>query len=181
MLDTVTELEIDVNFKPITIGQPLIPLPDDIINDLSTDQSYAYRIVAAIRSGVIPRNLELLEIGPVCHSRWLTTACRLCRLWMSKHSLYGKSLKSLEMITEFVVGVYFPCWFEIKVKNSWLEGPRHVLFQLDQLRHQKEEVVNIVLPTVKRSSWFAFSEFIIQTLLCSKDKEERRQGIKEDC
>ena len=37
LLDTVTELEVDVNFKPITIGQPLISLPDDFINDLLTD------------------------------------------------------------------------------------------------------------------------------------------------
>ena len=54
-----------------------------------------------------------------------------------------------------------------------------MLFKLDQMTHQKEEVVNIVLPTVKRSSWFAFSECIIQTLLCSKDEEERRQGVKK--
>ena len=35
------------------------------------------------------------------------------------------------------------------------------------------------MPTVRRSAWFAFSECIIQTLLCSTDEEERRVGVKK--
>ena len=80
---------------------------------------------------------------------------------------------------EFIIAVYFPCWFEIKVKSSWIEGPRHVLFQLKQLKTQKKQVVDIVMPTVRRSAWFAFSECIIQTLLCSNDEEERRVGVQK--
>ena len=54
-----------------------------------------------------------------------------------------------------------------------------MLFQLQQLRLQNKAVVNAVLPTVKRSAWYAFSEMLIQTLLCSNNKEERRAGIQK--
>ena len=86
------------------------------MKDLSTDQNYGYRIVTAIWTGVLPKDLALLEIGPVSHSRWLTTALRFMRIWISKHNLKGKNLNNLRMIVEFCVGVYFVNWFNIKIK-----------------------------------------------------------------
>ena len=179
MLDNATELEINPSFTKLSIGEPLISLSDDVVKDLSTDQAYGYRIIQAIRTGELPTDLALLEIGPVSHSRWLTTANRLCRIWVSNHGLKGKTLKNLKLIVEYIVGVYYPCWFNIKVKHSWVEGPRHILFQLHLLRLQNKAVVDAVLPTVQRSAWYAFSEMIIQTLLCSSDSEERRAGVQK--
>ena len=178
MLDTVTELNINSNFETVTLGEPLIDLPDKILKDLSTDQAYGYRIVIAI-TGVLLENLINFEIGPVSHSRWLTTANRFCRLWVSFHFLAKKNFKNLRLIIEFIFGVYYPCWFQIKVKHFWLDGPRLVLFQLKQLKYKKEEVIAFVKKTVKRSAWFAFGECIIQTLLCSNDEEERKLGVQK--
>lgn len=127
---------------------------------------------------MLPARLALLEIGPVNHSRWLTTANRLLRLWVSKHRLKGKNLKNLPFIVEFIIGVYYPCWFNVKVKHSWIEGPRHILFQLDCLKSQRKEVLDLVMPTVRRSAWYAHSEAIIQTLLCSEDQKERIKGVE---
>ena len=109
--------------------------------------------------------------GPV--SRWNTTSSKICRIYVSKHGLKGNTLRSLKQLVEFIVGVYFPCWFQAKVQNSWIEGPRHILFQLECLRSQRQEVIDIVTPVVKRSAWFAHSENIIQTLLCSEDNQGR--------
>lgn len=95
MLDTATELEINPSFTKLSVGEPLIPLTESVIMDLSTDQAYGYRITQAIRTGEISSNIALLEIGPVSHSRWLTTANRLCRIWVSKHRLEGKNLRTL--------------------------------------------------------------------------------------
>ncbi|KAJ7335583.1 hypothetical protein JRQ81_013524 [Phrynocephalus forsythii] len=41
---------------------------------------------------------------------------------------------------------------EIKVKHSWVEGPCHMLFQLQLLRLQRKAVVDAVLPTVQCSA-----------------------------
>ena len=83
------------------------------------------------------------------------------------------------MIVEYIVGVYYPCWFNIKVKHGWIEGPRHILYQLQQVRYQQETVVQIVMPVIQRSAWYAFSEAIIQTLVCSDDDKERQQGVEK--
>ena len=179
MLDDVTNLEIDDKFDKIDVGPPLIDLSPEAIADLSADQAYGYMIVSAIRSGVVPDKLRYLGIGPVCRSRWLTTANRLCRMWISKHGLQGKEMEALMKIVKFVVGCYYPCWFSIKVKQSWIEGPRQILFQLEALRSQDKDVIEIVLPVVKRSAYFAQSELVIQTLLCSGHEIERRTAVNK--
>ena len=177
MLDSATDLEINPSFEKIQLGDDLIYLTNEVLEDLSTDQAYGYKITEAIRSGQIQKDLALLEIGPVNHSRWLTTANRLCRLWVSKHGLKGENLVNLRLIVEYIIGVYYPCWFQIKVKHSWIEGPNHILFQLKQLRCQNKTVIDIVKPTVQRSSWYAFSEAILQTMLCSDNTEERKFAV----
>ena len=177
MLDAATDLEIDPNFTRITVGPPLTHLPDDVLKDLSTDQFYGYMMINTIRTGVLPERLAHLEIGPVCHSRWLTTALRFLRIWISKHGLKGKKLQNLRMIVEFIVGVYMPNWFNIKIKHSWVEGARHVLFQLELLRSQKKKVLDLVMPTIRRSAWYAHPESVIQALLCSEKREERQAGV----
>ena len=78
------------NFETVTLGEPLISLPDKILQDLSKDQAYGYRIVTAIRTGELPENLINLKTGPVSHSRWLTTAKRFCRMWFSFLEIRGK-------------------------------------------------------------------------------------------
>ena len=118
LLDSATDLEINPNFKKIDKGPPLIQLKQEVIKDLSTDQSYSYKITEAIRSGDLLTNLANLEIGPVNHSRWLTTACRFCRIYVSKHGLSKKNEQNLRLIVEFIISVYFSNWFNIKVKHK---------------------------------------------------------------
>jgi len=72
-----------------------------------------------------------------------------------------------------------PNWLNIKVKYNWIDGPRHVLFQLELLRSQDKEVLRIVMPVVRRSAWYANSEAVIQTLICSDREEERKAGIEK--
>ena len=178
-LSNATEYDINPNFTPISIGPPLIELPEEVIGDLSTDQHYGYKIVCAIREGKLPKELSLLEIGPVNHSRWLTTANRVLRLWVSKNRFDRNHQKNLQYLAEFVIGVYYPCWFQAKVKHSWIEGPRHLLYQLECLRSQNKKIVDIVMPTVKRSAWYGHSESIIQSLLCSEVRQERKEGAEK--
>ena len=128
----------------------------------------------------------MLEIGPVCHSRWLTTELRFCRIWVSLHGLSAINLQNLTWIAEFIVGVYFPNWFNIKVKSCWVEGSRHTLYQLELLRSRRKSVLDIVIPSIKRSAWYAHSEATSQAMICSESKEEFKLmlviiaiGIKE--
>ena len=156
MLDTVTDLELNPAFEPVVVGPGLPSLRKEVVDDLSTDQYYAYMMSKAVRDGVLPERLAMLEIGPVNHSRWLTTACRFMRLWVSRHGLKaGRMLSNLRLIVTFIVGVYVPNWFNIKVKHSWIEGPYHLLYQLELLRQQSKKVTDIVMPYVIRNAYYA--------------------------
>ena len=116
MLNNATDLEINPDFTNVCESSPpLIYLSPDIVKDLSTDQSYAYQIVTFIKTGVLPKRLSSQEIGSVCYSRWLTIALRFCRTWVSKHGITGENLNKLRLIVEYIVGVYVPNWFNIKV------------------------------------------------------------------
>ena len=177
MLDIATDLEINPRFKKVDIGPPPIQLRQEVINDLSTDQYYAYKITGAIRAGVVSTTLANLQIGPINHSRWLTMANRTCRLYISKHCLSKKNSQNLKLIVEYIVGVYIPNWFNIKVKHSWEEGANHVLYQLELLRLQSKKTLDIVMPTVRRGAWYAHAESVLQGMLCSQVEEERKFAV----
>ena len=79
----------------------------------------------------------------------------------------------------FLVGVYYPCWFMNKVRDNWLEGPRHCLYQLQLIMKQKKAVIQQVMPTVQRGAWWASSEMILQTMLSSSDRAERKFAVEK--
>ena len=96
-------------------------LPNDIIDDLSTDQYYAYRLCSGIMIGDMDEDLSLMECGPLCHARWVTLGCRLLRWYVS----VGKPCKELRMLAEFCILVYFPLWFTIKRQKYFTDGPQN--------------------------------------------------------
>ena len=179
LLKLVADMKRTQSFKKIDLGPDLIALPDEVVNDLSTDQELSYKLVKAIRSGHLPRDIAMRKPGAIVHSRWLTFAENLCFMWMSDHGLEGELYKRLEMIVTFVVSVYFPMWFNIKVKHSWLEGPRHILTQLSLIHLQSIKVQRIVMPYARSTAWFSHSEAVLQTMLCSSEQEDRVWAVEK--
>ena len=177
LLKTVDTMNRNYSFKQINLGPELVELPPEVMSDISTDQSQFYQLVQAVRSGILPRELALRKTGNMVHSRWLTFAEAVLLLWMSQHGLTGELLQRLETIVTYIVSVYALMWFRIKVHHSWLEGPRHVLTHLSLLKLQSPEVQRLLLPHLRTSSWYAHSEAILQTLLCSQDSEERAFAV----
>ena len=57
------------------------------------------------------------------------------------------------------------------------QGPRNVLLTLTLVKEQEKLVQNIVLPYIQSGAWFAHSEAIILSLLCSPSAEERFIGV----
>ena len=53
----------------------------------------------------------------------------MCRVWVSKHKLRRNSrfYKGLKIIVSFIVSVYAVMWFDIKCKPNILQGPGHML------------------------------------------------------
>ena len=68
------------NFQPILNVQFPI-LPDEAIENLSSDQYYALQMRQGVIKGIVDTDLKYLEVGGLCHSRWLTLGCRVLRYY----------------------------------------------------------------------------------------------------
>lgn len=179
-LQNVEDLDYNPNFKPIKIGPGLPELDQKVIDDLSTDQQYGYNLVLCIMAGKVSQQILLLAIGKMSHARWLNTANRLMRLWVSKHMFKGKDLKNLEMIVEFIIAVYYPMWFDAKIKHHVTNGPHLVLNQIKLINsHIKPAAKKIVLPYVNSSAWFSHPEHILLALLSSQEETDRHFAVKK--
>ena len=59
-------------------------LSDEALCDVSNDQYYAHQICWSIINEALDPDLQLLEVGPLCHLRWLTLGCRILRHYVSQ-------------------------------------------------------------------------------------------------
>ena len=76
LLPSTQSLRYNSYFSSLATGEPLPELPPEVIQDLSWDQQYGYKMMKALEVGSIPEALQRMVIGPVSHARWLTTANR---------------------------------------------------------------------------------------------------------
>ena len=174
MLNGVVSKWHVVNFK--SIPNPSFPiLPNDIIEDLSTDQYYGYRMCWAIITGEVNEDLSHLEIGPLNHSRWLTLACRLLRLYVSQ----ANPEKTLRLIVEFVIKVYFPSWFNIKKNNKLTHGSVNLYNMIARINNFPDQrVEQICYNVLNNNSFFAHGENILVAMLGDVDETVRRKAVK---
>ena len=96
-------------------------LSDEALCDVRDDQYYAYQIRRSIIHGALDSDLQLLEVGPLCHSRWLTLGCRILRYYVFQ----DKPNLTLVLFTEFRIKVYFPNFFEVEATSLITDGPRN--------------------------------------------------------
>ncbi|XP_047133341.1 uncharacterized protein LOC124811556 [Hydra vulgaris] len=179
LINIATNLPILTCIPQLDFVVDLIHLEKEVVDSLSTDQKYLYRIHNAIASDVFPDDLKEIQIGLHNHSRWLNLANRLLRICCSEHCLKNKDLQNLKLLTEVIMGVYSIMWFDLKTKHSWIQGPHHILKQLALVKKQNKFVKDIVLPHICSSAWNAHSECILQTMLCSSDEGERRFEVQK--
>ena len=157
----------------------MIEIPDNIINQMSTDQRTSYKLVSAVQKGTLPESLQYLKCGELSHARWLTTGQRLVFLWTRKHGLLDRDKRILRVLVMFFIQFYFKLYFLIKVKHSIVEAPRHILTSLTLLRTQPKQVVKIISPYIQSGAWFAHPENLLLSLLASSSKEEREFGVNK--
>ena len=106
-----------VKFKAISTV-----FPDIDFQDLSTDQKYLQDIANAVSSGVCSKALALKQPGTLSLSRWLNTASRFLRQYISTIS----PTVNLNEVVTYIMKVYVPLWFTIKKEKSRIDGPKHL-------------------------------------------------------
>ena len=65
-------------------------------------------------------------------------------------------------------------WFKIKVKHSWLEGPRHILTELGLVQTQEMQVIleylhgtSTVVSPLDCDDWATWNQEVLGSLQCS--------------
>ena len=151
-----------------------LSLPELDVKDLSRNQAYLYKIIKAIQFGVIDKTLLREKPGPMSHARWLTTACRICRLCISQDQLS----EELHLITTFVVDHYGPIWFSIK-SNPWCtDGSKHFLEMIKLMQPLPTAIKAVVWPVIQRNAYWAHHENVLLALLADSDTCNRELAIK---
>ena len=141
--------------------------------NLSSDQTYLLKITNAVITGHVDERLTKASPGKLCHSRWLTMANRLIRLYISTEL---PSL-DLKLLVQYVVKVYSQTWFDIRKDPSINKGSTHFLNIIKRSRFLPNNLKEIVYNCMKRNSFFGHSENIILNLLTHSELETRQMGL----
>ena len=157
-LETCQTLPI-VPFIPLQNNLPLMSDPQEL--QLSTDQNYLLEIVNAVATGIVSESLSHKSPGKLSHARWLTAANRILRLYVSTR----RPSRNLKILSEYIVRVYAPVWFHIRLHPTIKDGPKH-LFQLITLsRYLPQAMKAIIDPIITRNSFFAHPENLLLAML----------------
>ena len=160
-----------VNFKPIP-GK-VVEVSENVMKELSTDQIYLLKVCLAVQQGYSSDHVSFLQNampGNLNHSRRLTKANRIVRLYMSKQD----PSKPLQRITKFILNVYAPSWFIIKLHSSCFDGARNFFYIMKQCYELGKEDWKIVEPVLQNNSYFAHLENILLSGVTDEDLSIRK-------
>lgn len=121
-----------VTFEMLESNMP----PIELNLDLSTDQSYLRDIVIAISTGTVSESLARRNSGHMSHARWLTTANRILRLYVSSEN----PKPELKTLAQFIMKVYAQVWFFIKKNSTFKDGPKHLFRMIQFSRYLPSEM-----------------------------------------
>lgn len=142
---------------------------------LSTDVKYLYRIANAIHNGFCPEDLSNMKPGPIVHSRWLTKASRLLRLYATENS----PSENLRTLATFVMKVYVPMYFKVKYFNSVVYGSKLLGEFISSTQYLPQNLREIINNVVQNNAYFAHPENVLLTMLFDETKEVRERALRK--
>lgn len=147
--------------------------PSDTDLDLSTDQMYLLQICQAVKSGVCPAELARKSPGNISHARWLTTANRILRLYITE----SKPSKNLTKLAKYVVLVYAPTWFEVKRTKSCVEGSKLLFKMIQRSRYMPMVDKNVIHASISNNGYFAHAENILLSMIFDENPTIRQKAV----
>lgn len=148
---------------------------EDISKSLNWEQGYLFEICDAIANGECPRELGNKLPGKLSHSRWVTTANRLCRLYVSTPN----PSKLLVTLVKYVMWVYAPTHFNIKQRPSVVFGAIHLANIIKASRFLDRPYLRTVHATISRNGFFAHHENLLLAILNDESEQVRYRGWRK--
>lgn len=150
-------------------------MPDIDPKDLSKDQQYLLQICEAVQSGFCPEDLAYKNPGPIVHSRWLTTANRLLRLYIATK----QPNKKLRNLVSFIIKVYAPVWFSIRKAPYCYSGAHHVFLTVSLSRELDNEIKRVIDPVIQRNAYFAHPENLLLAMMVDDQLDIRIKALQK--
>jgi len=163
-----------VDFEPIDGGN-VSEMTQEILSDLSSDQAILYSLARSVQTGCISDRTAKMKIGPLNHSRWLTLAARILRLYISTE----QPSDSLRMLAEFIVCHYTPMWFCIKKNWKCSDGPGNALHSVQLLKSLRPEIAAMVQPVIQRNSYWCHPEAVLLAMAAGQDQATRERAVTQ--
>lgn len=161
------------DFNPV-FSDDLPVWPDKAVKELSVDQRYLYEMCHAIQSGFVSQALEKKEPGALVHSRFLTTANRILRYYVS---LSSPSRKLITMV-DFIIKVYAPFWFAVKTAQSLRMGPLLIFKYIEMVRENVDaKLHDMIFTVVSNNGYFAHAENVLVTMLSDENYNIRKLAV----
>lgn len=167
------ELKPVVNFNRIVCQNEMPVIEFDVLRDLSCDQKYLYEVIMAIRNGAVSIDLSQRKPGALNHSRWLTLANRICRLYISS----ANPSSELCILTHFIVSNYGPNWFAIKRDSQCTHGAKCIFLAVQLAKELSPDTFAIVKPYISRNAYFAHVENILICMLADTNLDRRSKAV----
>jgi hypothetical protein len=143
-------------------------------SDLSKDQQYLLDIVKSVTTGLCEPDLAAKDPGPLSHSRWLTCANRVLRLYISEVSPSNE----LKILANYIVKTYAHAWFAIKKHHTVKDGPKHVLKVVQTTRHLPDDIKKIIDPVIERNGFICHPENLLLTMILDEQEHIRELGYR---
>lgn len=151
------------------------PLSEQSEPNLSTDVKYLYNIANAISNGSCPVDLANIKPGPLAHSRWITKASRILRLYVTSNS----PSNNLKVLAVYIMKVYIPMYFHIKYYNSVIYGSVLLSKFVRSTQYLTDNLRGVIIPVINNNSYFAHSENVLLTMLYDDRKAIRVRAINK--
>lgn len=141
--------------------------------NLTNDQKYLIDIANAVNTGICASRLAALKPGKVHCARWMTTASRILRVYVStKHPS-----DDLVLMTTFIMKVYIPMWIGIKEKSTFNNGSLHLFNLIYLTRTHTPALQNSIQNAVNDNFYFSHSENILLTMITDEDANVRKRAL----
>jgi len=149
-------------------------LPEMDLTSLSKDQQYLYKAVHAINEGHFSDQLSVMEPGPLSHSRWLTLANRILRLYVSTQNCS----EGLKVLVKYVMQVYAPTWFKVRKSPGLINGSKHFHSLVLASQQLDEKYRLIVQRCLSMNAYSAHSENILLAMIFDEREHVNENVLK---
>lgn len=161
--------------RPVTQFEPIseeLAIPSNI--KLSTDQQYLYDICVSVSTGVVSLDLAERNPGKTSHGRWLMTANRILRLYIS----IKRPSAALVSRAKYICKTYSPSWFQIKINSLCKDGARNLWFLIESTKDLLQHIKKVIYTVIERNAYFAHPENLLLSMSTDNNKHIRELACR---